>query len=141
MALKCYLLFTYEPGVPTPYWRDFMVEILGNPAIESAVAHQQTLIALAARPVEYLIDTVPWKDMTPDQRKMCIVYSVSQVESQEELERRLERDFGISACVSWHQPDPNDRSDMEAKMLVQALGGLISKSGAMVMIMTHYGSF
>lgn len=118
-----------------------MVEILGNPAIKSEVARRQVLVALAAGPVEHLIDTVPWDNMTSDQRKMCIIYTVSQVESQEELERRLENDFGIYACIDWHQPDPNDQHDMEAKMLVQALGGLISKSGAMVMIMTHDGSF
>lgn len=118
-----------------------MVEILGNPLFTDAANRRQVFLGLAGRAVERLVDTVPWRDMSDDQRRMCIIYTVSQVETQKELERRLESDFGITdASIDWYDPG-DDKTGLEAQMFVKALGGLVAKSGALVSIMTFDGMF
>src|SRR3569833_1408791 len=113
-----------------------MVGILDNPVITDAIERRQELLRLAARHVEHLIDTTPWRDKSASQRKLCIAHTVSQVETKEELERRLQEDFGVYACIDWYLPEPSDQAGAEARAFGQAIGGLVSKNGAMVMIMT-----
>lgn len=124
-------------GAFAPNGRHFMVEIIGNPIIENAIQHQSVRAQLGGMAAERLIDSVPWGDMSPAQRKICIRHTVSQVETEHELQQRLQADFDIyDACINWYLPEEGDQTGKEAQMLVKALGGLIAKNGALVQIMT-----
>lgn len=118
------------------------MEVLTNPDIQNAVRFQGFKNQLGSQLAVALMDTKPWADMDKTERKLCVKYVVSQVESEEELHERLRTDFGLSyVAISWHLPDPDDKTGQEALMFVRALGGLVSKNGAMVMIMTMDDSF
>ncbi len=119
-----------------------MVEILNDPHIKAAVqleGHKDRLVADLA---EQIMSAKNWQHMTKDERKTCIRYIVSQVSSEEELRARLQSDFALGhVAINWHLSDAGDKTGDEARMLVKALGGLVAKNGALVMIMTSDGMF
>jgi hypothetical protein len=119
-----------------------MVEILNNPTIKAAVMSQQIKGQLGSALADQLMSTKTWNDMTKNERKICIQHVVSQVESEEELRNRLQSDFALGyVAISWHLSEPGDKTGDEARMLVTALGGLVAKNGALVMIMTADDQF
>ena len=91
---------------------------------------------------DQLMSTKTYAAMTTIERKTCVRHIVSQVESKQELQERLQRDLGVGyCCISWHLSEPGDKTGDEARMLVKALGGLVAKNGALVMIMTPDDDF
>jgi hypothetical protein len=131
--------------IPTRFQRqteDSMVNVLNNPDVQAAVRFEEGRTKLVSMLANRIMDIVPWDSMNANQRKVCVRHIVSEVETKEELEKRLLDDFGIDcAAIDWCQPDSADQTSMEAQMLVKALGGLVSKSGAMVSIMTFDDMF
>lgn len=119
-----------------------MVEILNNPTIKNAVKFEQYKDEMIGTLTEVLMSTKTWHNMNADERRMCIRHIVNQVESKDDLQQRLRNELGLGCCaINWHLPVPGDKTDEEARMLVKALGGLVAKNGALVMIMTFDGSF
>ncbi len=113
------------------------MEVLNNPDLKLAVLFEETRSRLESNLAEQLMGTKTWATMNKNERDKCLKHVVSQVESEQELTDRLRTDFGITyAAIAWEQPAPDDKTGQEALMFVRALGGLVSRSGAMVMIMT-----
>ena len=114
-----------------------MVEILNNPHIRAAVAHETAKDKLVGDMAEQILSAKTWRDMTKNERKICVRYIVSQVESEAELRERLTKELNFGYCaINWHLSDAGDKTGDEARALVKALGGLVSKNGALVQIMT-----
>ncbi len=113
------------------------MEVLNNPDIKAAVRFEEVKSQLGSKLAEQLMGTKTWATMNKNERDICMKHVVSQVESEQELTDRLRADFGITyAAISWHRPDDDDKVGQEGLMFVRALGGLVSKNGAMVMVMT-----
>lgn len=92
--------------------------------------------------VEDLMEHIP--PMTPDQavgldhqsHELLIRNIVANATSVDEVHRRLRMELGITgASIYWSMP--TDVTGVQARDLGRALGGLVSKSGAMVMIMCY----
>lgn len=119
-----------------------MVDILNDPCVKAAVqfeGHKDKLIADLA---EQIMSAKNWQHMTKDERKTCIRYVVSQVSSEDELRARLQSDFALGhVAINWQLSDAGDKTGDEARMLVKALGGLVSRNGALVSIMTAEDMF
>ncbi len=114
-----------------------MVEILENPTIQAAVRAEQFKDGLRAILANSLMSTKTWSDMNKDERMCCVQHVVGQSETEAELQQKLSEELGAGYCaIDWNDVDPSDKTALEAQALVKALGGLISKSGALVMIMT-----
>ena len=119
-----------------------MVEILNDPTIQAAVMSQKIKGELGSTLTDQIMSTKIWRDMNKNERKICIKHVVSQVESKEELHKRLQSDFALGyVAINWSLSEPGDKVGEEARMLVTALGGLVAKNGALVMIMTTDDSF
>jgi len=113
-----------------------MSDVLSSKAVQGAVANEQWKDEMVAGVAEWLMTNKSWVEMTKDERKACIRTSVSQVESEDELRERL-AELGVEGfIINWHLSEPGDETGQEARMLVKALGGLVAKNGALVMIMT-----
>lgn len=119
-----------------------MVDVLNNPHVVAAAkleGHKDKMVADLA---DQLMSTKTYSAMTANERKICVRHIVSQVESEQELQERLQRDLGAGyCCINWHLSEPGDKTGDEARMLVKALGGLVAKNGALVMIMTPDDNF
>lgn len=114
-----------------------MVDVLNNPHVRAAVAHETAKDKLIADMAEQLLSTKTWGDMSKNELKICVRNIVSQVESEDELRERLTKELGFGYCaINWHLSDAGDKTGDEARALVKALGGLVSKNGALVKIMT-----
>lgn len=111
-------------------------EILGNPDFQMMARLNDLKVEQRAQIADALISTKTWNDMSKKERKLCIDYLVSDSESEDELRRRLSEVGAGYVAVSWQDVDPNDKTSLEAQMIVKALGGPIAKNGAMVMIST-----
>ena len=117
-------------------------EILNNPTIQMAVAAEQHKDKMVTDLAEQLISTKTWSNMNDKEHQICVRHIVLQASSEEELRKLLTEELGTGYCsINWHLPPDGDKTGQEAQMLVKALGGLISKNGAMVMIMTMDGMF
>jgi len=120
---------------------DQMSDILNDPIIRSAVNFEKNKDALREQLSSLLTSTETWKTMNASQREVCVHNAVNQSESELELSRRL-NDLGCTDhTINWCDVDPNDQTALEAQAMVKALGGLVSKSGSLVMIMTHEDMF
>ncbi len=112
-------------------------DILNNPLIKAVGRLQETRLAAFGSVVEVLMASKTWSEMTHQERRLCIRHIVAQVESKDELISQLRAQLGIKeAHVSWSMPNPNDQASLEARALVKAMGGPISKNGALVMVDT-----
>ena len=103
-------------------------------AFLSAINNRQRLIDLLPR----LGTTTPElaQQMGPGEIKVHVRRIVADSSSELELRHRLENELDISdALIVWHMP--SDQTGIEARDIGIALGGLVSKSGAMVMIMGY----
>ena len=118
-----------------------MSDILNSPVIQAAVRFEQSKDGMRAQLAKLLISTKTWETMTEKERKVCIQYIVTECESELELSRRL-NDIGCTDCaIRWSDVDQKDIVAFEAQTLVKALGGLVAKNGALVMIMTTENYF
>lgn len=118
-----------------------MIDVLNSPDVQAAVRLEKGKDALRAQLANLLTSTKTWETMNEKERKVCVQSIVSQVESELELSRRL-NEIGCTDCaINWRDVDPNDQTGLEAQALVKALGGLVSKSGALVMVMTCEDEF
>lgn len=114
-----------------------MTGILNNPHVRAAVAHETAKDKLVGDMAEQLMSAKVWRDMSKNERKICVRYIVSQVESEDELRERLTDELNIGYCaISWHLSGDGDKTGDEARALVKAMGGLVAKNGALVQIMT-----
>ena len=119
-----------------------MTEILNDPHVKRAVANELVRDEVAGVIADQLMSTKTWWDMTADEHKICPRAIVSPVESEEELEGRLRADLGLKLFAThWYLPEPGDKKGDEARILVKAMGGLVSKNGALVMIRTSEDTF
>ncbi len=118
-----------------------MTDILSNPHVCAAVAFETAKDDLIGLLAEKVMSTKMWSGMTADERELCLRHIVSQVESEGELRERLTK-IGLEDCaVSWYLSPPGDKIGDEARVLVRAVGGLVSKNGALVMLMTSEDMF
>jgi len=120
-----------------------MSEIIGNPVIENAVARQATRTTIASMLAERLLATKTWEDMGEIEREACVRHVVSQVESSAALADRLCDDLSFEPddfSIDWRLSEEGDVVGAEGRLLVQALGGLVSKNGALVSIVFWDGS-
>lgn len=114
-----------------------MVEILNNPTVQRAIRAEQSKDGLRKVLAEALMSTKTWPNMISDERRVCVHHIVSQSETEEELHSRLTNELGLGhRSVSWMDVDQNNKVELEAQALLKALGGLLSKNGALVNIMT-----
>lgn len=118
-----------------------MVDVLNDPHIKGAIRLEQMKDGMCAQLGQLLISTKTWETMTGNERKVCVRYIASDSSSEIELSRRL-NDIGCTDCaICWKDTDPNDKTSLEARALIKALGGLVSKNGALVMMMTADDQF
>lgn len=111
-------------------------DILGNPNFQLAAMANDAKSQMRAQIADAIISTKTWIDMNKQERKICLDYLVSDSETETELRHRL-TEIGISYfAISWQDVDPNDKTSIEAQMIVKALGDPIAKNGAMVMVNT-----
>lgn len=112
------------------------LDILGDPKFHMAAKANDAKNGLRAQIADAIISTKTWGDMNKQERKLCIDYLVSESETEAELRQRL-TEIGVGyVAVSWQDVDPNDKRSLEAQMIVRALGGPVSKNGALVMVST-----
>jgi hypothetical protein len=117
-------------------------EILNDPTIQMVVALEQHKDKMVAGIAEQLMSVKTWGNMNEKERKICVRHIVLQASSEEVLRKLLTEELGMGCCsINWYLPPDGDKTGLEAQMLVKALGGLISKNGAMVQIMTMDGMF
>lgn len=76
-----------------------------------------------------------YSDMTDAEVKVAAKYIVSSSFSEEEAQQRLCDELGYPYSARIHTSIPEDSTGREARVLVQALGGLVMKNGAMAMVM------
>ncbi len=111
-------------------------EILGNSRIQMAAMANDSRTLMRAQIVDALTSTKTWDDMNKKERKLCVDHLISESESETDLRRRLS-ELGVGCvAVKWSDVDPNDKTALEAQMLVKALGGPTAKNGALVMVNT-----
>lgn len=112
-----------------------MQDVLTNPTVQGAVAYQTSLDPLVRATADSLMSHTTWGDMNPEQRKLCLRAIVLECSTENELRRRLHTDLGLDhPHIAWEDISPDDVTGQEARAFVKALGGLVSKSGALVMI-------
>lgn len=113
-------------------------EVLNSSACQKQAALYARLTGLAARAVPHLTSGKRWVKMNEAERKMTIIGIVADVGTEAELRERLAVvgvDVTDDLYISWHVSEPGNVVGHEARLLTQALGGLVSKSGALVSIM------
>lgn len=111
-------------------------EILNDPSIQMLARHEQLKAEMSARIALQLMGTKSYEDMSPEERKVCVRALTAQSDTEVELRASL-CELGMEYFdVNWSETNPEDKTSMEAQMLVRALGGLVSKNGSLVMIMT-----
>lgn len=111
-------------------------DILGNRDIQMAAKASDIKTKMRSQIADAIISTKTWTDMNKKERKLCIDHLVSESETEAELRKRL-TEIGVGyVAIDWMDVDPNDKTSLEAQMLVKALGGPIAKNGAMVMVNT-----
>jgi len=111
-------------------------EILNNPDFQMAVKANDAKSGMRAQIADALISTKTWNDMDKKERKICIDHMVSESTTEAELRQRL-TEIGVGyLAIAWQEVDPNDKTSLEAQMIVKALGGPIAKNGALVMVST-----
>lgn len=112
------------------------LEILGNPGFQIAAKAEDAKTVLRAQIVDALISTKTWGDMTKKERDLCVHHLVSESESEANLRSRL-AEIGVGyVAISWQDVDSNNKTSLEAQMIVKALGGPIALNGALVMVST-----
>ena len=78
-----------------------------------------------------------WSEKSDREIKAEVQSIVRTSQDDDEIRRRIRDELGcpygaaIASCV------PTDNTGREARAIVRALGGLIRKDGAMVMLMMH----
>jgi hypothetical protein len=116
-------------------------DILGNADIRALGQRAQLENKLRAGVARQLIASKKFSDMTAAERKVCVQFLVGETSSEAELCLRF-GEVGLDFFqIDWQDTDPNDRTSMEALALVRALGGMISKTNALVMVMTVEDTF
>ena len=80
----------------------------------------------------------PFDSMKPVEVEIVLRHIVATSSSEEEILKRIKGELGCPYTPSLSFKQPKDRVEREACELVKALGGLITKNGAMVM-MTIFG--
>ncbi len=78
-----------------------------------------------------------FRDMTDAEIKAAAQTIVRSSETEDEVKRRIaaELDYPYSITITSH--NPTDDVGRQARTIVRALGGLVLKNGAMVMVMIH----
>jgi hypothetical protein len=88
--------------------------------------------------LQYLPLTTPKQAAAMDKQtiELHIRRIAIECKSETELAQRLTDELGFSgALINWYEP--TDQTGVEARDLVRAFGGLISKNGAMVSVMIY----
>jgi hypothetical protein len=78
-----------------------------------------------------------YDDMTDAEIKSAARTIVATSSSEDEVRRRLLDEIGYPYTVALHTCVPSDEAGREARVLVQGLGGLVMRNGAMAMAMMH----
>lgn len=113
-----------------------MVDVLNSRAVQEAIAHEQWKDGLLSEVVESLMRNKTWAEMDAVERRACVRIIVLRAESEDDLREHL-TELGVEDfAINWHLSEPGYQIGQEAQMLVKALGGLVAKNGALVMIMT-----
>ena len=114
------------------------MDILNNPNVQKAIDHNNMVNTVSHTLAQNLLDKeTAWSKMCGIQRKSCIKYLVSISDSEEDLFQSLIDLNSGDFDINWELFEPGDKVGEETKALVKALGGLVAKNGALVMIMTN----
>ena len=117
-------------------------DILNDPMIKLAATAHVYRAEMRARLADQVMSTKTWYDMNNKEQEICITHLVSQANTEEELRKLLFEELGVDYFeISWLDTPEDDKTAQEAKMLMQAIGGLVSKTGALVNIMTMESVF
>lgn len=79
----------------------------------------------------------PFNEMGTQEIEIALRHIVTTSSSEEEIRRRIKDELKCPGHPTLHIDQPKDQVGEEARELVKALGGLVTKTGAMVMIMIH----
>jgi hypothetical protein len=116
-------------NTPTP-------DIINNPSIRRLGQFEDQKRKMLSVIAEQLIMSKGWSQMSDKEQEVCMGHVVGLAENEADLRNRL-CELGLEYFeVSWTDVDSGDKSSLEAQMLVKALGGLSSKNGAFVIVMT-----
>lgn len=78
-----------------------------------------------------------YRKMTDSAIKIAVRAIVRDSSSDEEIERRIASELDYPYRVGIDSLTPTDEIGRQAQVIVEALGGLTRKDGAMVMLMIH----
>lgn len=113
-----------------------MLSDVDRQAIEAARARFRRIEPHIHHLAQGLIKEKTWRAMSDDERKICVRYLARLSKTEEEFRSRLEKELHCSgAAIYWEEP--TDELGKEARMLGEALGRLVSVTGAMIMFMAH----
>lgn len=109
------------------------MDFLNNPTLSAAARLERSRDIIVAEIADRITAIKTWQDMDMKERRICIRHTVSQAESEQDLEERLHCNLGLERfSINWHQWEPGSREGEEARMLAKALGYLVANSGALV---------
>lgn len=78
-----------------------------------------------------------YRDMTDSEIKEAVKQIVITSSSEDEVRSRVADELGYPYGISMHTHVPEGDVGMEGKEILEGLGGLVLKNGAMVMVMIH----
>ena len=110
--------------------------LLEREALQEAIRNREDVDLILHHVADRLMATAKWPHMTHSERTVCVRRIINQVHTKAEFEQALRVIGCFDHVVGWRDVDPNEEQVVEARMLAQALGMLISKTGAMVTLMT-----
>lgn len=102
----------------------------------SMVATLAVALVSSQPKVETLVEPQNYRRMTVPELKAAVQRIIRISDDEAEIKHRLYAELEITgAALCCHKPE--DKVGREARGFVMALGGLITRQGAMVMIMFH----
>ncbi len=105
-------------------------------AIDAANANYRRIDPIVNHLAQGLLREKSWHSMSDVERIVCVRYLAKSSKSEDEFKSRLKNELKCdSAGVCWQEP--SDELGNEARMIGEALGGLVSASGAIVVFMAY----
>jgi hypothetical protein len=118
-----------------------MKNLLADPVIRNAVAQNHLVDNMCAMHAERILPRKKWVEMSSNDRKACIRYLVNQAVSEKDLEAEFAKMGCTNLMIRWTELHPNGEVKTMMQTIARASGGMVSKSGAIVLIATEDGIF
>ena len=112
-----------------------------SPVTPTSVWAEDFKASLRAQVAGSLILTKKWESMSREEHTICVEHVVAQCSSDFELSARLDEIGCTIQHIIWTKIDSGDRKALNQQKFFRFRGGLISKTGALVSIITPTDSY